>query len=676
MKNQKSIICLLLSVLLVVSFSFYPAFAYDDAIIEEDASNENSITSIESADEIEADASEDIDETELDNIDYLDDIDSGTDNINDTVITDETDKEENNDVDSSTPDSQKEDDEVMNTTDNVNVSAIEDQVYTGRRIEPKVTVSIGDVVLSEGTDYTISYENNINVGTATATIELSDYFTGSRLISLSFEIVEDEDFSFDKIGYRLSVTAGNTITDRYKEGEKVTVHDMNDVAYKSFSSWNVSSGTLELPSSMLTKKSIQFSMPASDVTLYASYTGKSLKSDLSDEDKRHNNIVLKASSLQAKIDLYTETANKIKSKYGVSSLQSETYYNNQATSTKSTITKKQNQLSALRAAGGHQVEIKQLEQEIKELQADYQMYLELKSAAQYKTKADNAQKELNKLNLTAEASKHEANIADICAKHGVKNSDIAEIEYIRLDQDEYEYTGSDIRPKVTVIDSNGKTLGTESYSLVYPSDCKSIGEHTITLKLKGNYVGTKTKTFTIVKHEYGDWEIIKKATCDKEGLKKKTCVDCGRRIIKTIPISHTGKWTVTKKATELAAGQESRVCTVCGEVEKRTIAKKKPTLPAVQISKVVAGKKYATVYWSKISAKNLKKIASIQIQYSTNKTFKTGVKTTTAKKSAVSKKISKLKSGKRYYFRIRTYKKSGGEPHVSKWSTIKSIKVK
>ena len=48
--------------------------------------------------------------------------------------------------------------------------------YTGKAIKPKVTVTTpyskyGEV-LKEGTDYTVSYKNNINVGTATATVTL------------------------------------------------------------------------------------------------------------------------------------------------------------------------------------------------------------------------------------------------------------------------------------------------------------------------------------------------------------------------------------------------------------------------------------------------------------------------------------------------------------------------
>ena len=90
----------------------------------------------------------------------------------------------------------------------------------------------------------------------------------------------------------------------------------------------------------------------------------------------------------------------------------------------------------------------------------------------------------------------------------------------------------------------------------------------------------------------------------------------------------------------------------------------------------MAGKKAATIKWKKVSKKNRKKIARIQIQYSTDRKFKTGVKTVTAKKSATSKKIRKLKSKKIYYVRVRSYKKDKKGVHISKWSKVRKVKIK
>ena len=57
------------------------------------------------------------------------------------------------------------------TLTDVAVSAIDDQVYTGKAVEPAVTVTGGGKTLKKGTDYTVSYANNTAVGTALVTVK-------------------------------------------------------------------------------------------------------------------------------------------------------------------------------------------------------------------------------------------------------------------------------------------------------------------------------------------------------------------------------------------------------------------------------------------------------------------------------------------------------------------------
>lgn len=51
-----------------------------------------------------------------------------------------------------------------------NIAVISDQTYTGNAIEPAVTVTFDNFLIYKGTDYTVSYSNNINAGIATVTI--------------------------------------------------------------------------------------------------------------------------------------------------------------------------------------------------------------------------------------------------------------------------------------------------------------------------------------------------------------------------------------------------------------------------------------------------------------------------------------------------------------------------
>ena len=78
--------------------------------------------------------------------------------------------------------------DFKNTTDNtVVISDVADQTYTGSLIAPNVTVTCNDVELVKNTDYTVSYSNNKNVGTATISITGIGDYTGT--IKKNFNIV-------------------------------------------------------------------------------------------------------------------------------------------------------------------------------------------------------------------------------------------------------------------------------------------------------------------------------------------------------------------------------------------------------------------------------------------------------------------------------------------------------
>ena len=92
---------------------------------------------------------------------------------------------------------------------------------------------------------------------------------------------------------------------------------------------------------------------------------------------------------------------------------------------------------------------------------------------------------------------------------------------------------------------------------------------------------------------------------------------------------------------------------------------------AVGIRRLTPSKKAIKVRWKKGTGNGY------ELQCSTSKSFKKNVKTVKIRRAATtSKKIKKLKKGKRYYVRIRTFVKSDGKICRSAWSKTKSVKVK
>ena len=96
------------------------------------------------------------------------------------------------------------------------------------------------------------------------------------------------------------------------------------------------------------------------------------------------------------------------------------------------------------------------------------------------------------------------------------------------------------------------------------------------------------------------------------------------------------------------------------------------SMPTTTITSVKAQSKAFTVKWKKKSG-----ITGYQIQYSSNKTFKKNNKSVTVTKQKTTKAtVKKLKSKKKYYVRVRTYKTVNGKKIYSSWSKVKSVKTK
>lgn len=70
----------------------------------------------------------------------------------------------------------------------VTFAPISEQDYTGEAVIPTLTVTDGNRVLKEGVDYTVTFKNNVNEGTATATIQGIGNYHGTA--SVNFQIRE------------------------------------------------------------------------------------------------------------------------------------------------------------------------------------------------------------------------------------------------------------------------------------------------------------------------------------------------------------------------------------------------------------------------------------------------------------------------------------------------------
>ncbi|MGV8083943.1 MAG: OmpL47-type beta-barrel domain-containing protein [Coriobacteriia bacterium] len=120
------------------------------------------------------------------------------------------------------------------------ITAIPDQVYTGSAITPTLTVKDGATPLVLGTDYTVSYSGNVNVGTATATITGKGEYGGTKSATFKITAKAISSATIGAIPEQTRTGSAVTPTVTVTDGGKTLVKDTDyTVAYAN----NVEVGT-------------------------------------------------------------------------------------------------------------------------------------------------------------------------------------------------------------------------------------------------------------------------------------------------------------------------------------------------------------------------------------------------------------------------------------------------
>ena len=463
--------------------------------------------------------------------------------------------------------------------------------YDGTEKKPEVTVKSGSKQLTAGTDFTVSYTDNINVGTAKAVITGKGNYSGT--ITKSFKITQA-----DLSKFTASLSADSFIYDGVEKKPEVTVKSDNaqltaatdfTVSYSS----NINAGTATVT-----------------ITGKGNYSG-SIRKQFTITPADFSGF---SAELSADTVTYTGSAQKPGAtvKSGDKVLVSGTdftvsYSNNTNTGTaKATIKGKGNYSGT----------------------------------------------------ITKEFTITPADISQLTAS---------------LSADIFRYNGAEQKPSVTV-KSGDKTLVPDTDFTVSYSDNIDVGTATVTITGQGNYTGSMTRTFTITNARIPAVITAKSVTLNQSTKKtsvftaetdgKITLKSSNSKIVKVsgtkiIPVA-PGKVTLTITA---ARGQDYEKASKKISVTVRPLTTSKLSLKST-------AKKQATVSWTAA-----KSISRYQIYYSQRSDMK-NAKHITAKSSAKSAVLKNLTSKKKYYVRIRTYKTVSGKKYYSTWSSVKSVTVK
>lgn len=236
------------------------------------------------------------------------------------------------------------------------------------------------------------------------------------------------------------------------------------------------------------------------------------------------------------------------------------------------------------------------------------------------------------------------------------------------------YTGEKVCSVCGAVTEYGHTTAAlgHDYQLMNQKDatCTESGYSGDSICSRCNDVESEGTVIDKLDHEWEtEYHLDKEPTCTEKGSKSIHCANCSATK-DLVEIDATGhKYThVIQKAQIGKVGREYDKCTTCGsQKNEKTI--KALTPQKTTLKKLKASKKAFTVLWTK------KAYSGYQIRYS----LKSSMKSATYKNVSASKtslKVKKLKTRKKYYVQIRTYKTVDGKKCYSTWSSAKKVKTK
>ena len=265
------------------------------------------------------------------------------------------------------------------------------------------------------------------------------------------------------------------------------------------------------------------------------------------------------------------------------------------------------------------------------------------------------------------------------------------------------YTGKAITPRPVVKYKGDQLKRGTDYTVSYSNNTKA-GTARVTLKGKGNYTGTKTVFFKIVRKNAAsdkDKKSKNKPTSssdkDKKSKSKTTSssdqTKSKRFTVKVTPDSYIYNGSARKPAVKVSAGGKSvgKANYTVSYKNNKSVGKATAAVKGKGDYKGYAGEATFKITLKKTSLTGCTAAGDgkvvcrwnadpqadgYRLSYATNKTFKNEKTVRVDGGSKKTAELTKLTVGKQYYVRIRSCKKVGGSYWYSEWSAPKKVKVK
>ena len=171
--------------------------------------------------------------------------------------------------------------------------------YTGKTITPNVIVKFGSKTLKNKTDYTISYKNNKNAGTATITIKGKGNYTGTKTITFKINPLSIVKYKFSKL--KNYTYTGKNLTQKITvQNGKLTLKNKTDytVTYKNNKNVGIATVTITGKGNYTGTKTLTFKISKKSIAklTYSKvkdyiYTGVQIKPTVIVKDGKTNLVL-------------------------------------------------------------------------------------------------------------------------------------------------------------------------------------------------------------------------------------------------------------------------------------------------------------------------------------------------------------------------------------------------
>ena len=247
----------------------------------------------------------------------------------------------------------------------------------------------------------------------------------------------------------------------------------------------------------------------------------------------------------------------------------------------------------------------------------------------------------------------------------------------KLSKTSYTYDGNEKNPTVTIKDVvNNVLVEGRDYTLAYDSGRTNAGTYNVKITYKGNYSGTDTVSFKVIRQIPSRCTATLSTTATYYNGSVKTPGVTVKDVVNNT-LKNGRDYTVTMDAGRKNVGRYAVKITYKGNYSgSQTLYFNIIPRGITNIKSVSARSKGFTVQWPTQTTQT----TGYQIQYSTSSSFSNAKTITMPKSTYYAKKVTGLTANKRYYVRIRTYKttKFNGKNYnvYSFWCATKSVVTK